>query len=180
LTVSPKKGCAASSSRPPWSTTSKAGAEKPYEPNWNARQCETGIWTGKLQTSGLLWIKKHGKNSTQKDRSEVPQAGEVYLTALDPKLGNEIQKSRPALIIQNDVSNRLTHITIVAPITSTVRFPLNPVHVLLSADQSTGLSVVSVALLNQIRAVANPSPAILARIAAEGRRALLRANPVCS
>ena len=106
-----------------------------------------------MQTSGLLWIKKHGKNSTQKDRSEVPQAGEVYLTALDPKLGNEIQKSRPALIIQNDVSNRLTHITIVAPITSTVRFPLNPVHVLLSADQSTGLSVVSVALLNQIRAV---------------------------
>jgi mRNA interferase MazF len=47
----------------------------------------------------------------------------------------------------------LTEITIVAPITSTVRFPLNPVHVLLSADQSTGLSVVSVALLNQIRAV---------------------------
>ena len=34
-----------------------------------------------------------------------------------------------------------------------MRFPLNPVHVLLSADQSTGLSVVSVALLNQIRAV---------------------------
>ena len=81
-----------------------------------------------------------------------PRRGEIYLTALDPKLGNEIQKSRPALIIQNDVSNRLTHITIVAPITSTVRFPLNPVHVLLSADQSTGLSVVSVALLNQIRA----------------------------
>ena len=52
-----------------------------------------------------------------------------------------------------EFSNRLTHITIVAPITSTVRFPLNPVHVLLSADQSTGLSVVSVALLNQIRAV---------------------------
>jgi len=116
----------------------------------------------------------------RKTEAKFPKRGKVYLTALDPKLGNEIQKSRPALIIQNDVSNRLTHITIVAPITSTVRFPLNPVHVLLSADQSTGLSVVSVALLNQIRAVANPSPAILARIAAEGRRALLRANPVCS
>jgi mRNA interferase MazF len=43
--------------------------------------------------------------------------------------------------------------TIVAPITSTVRFPLNPVHVLLPADSRTGLSVTSVALLNQIRAV---------------------------
>lgn len=40
-----------------------------------------------------------------------------------------------------------------APITSTVRFPLNPVHVLLAASQDTGLSVTSVALLNQIRAV---------------------------
>jgi len=43
--------------------------------------------------------------------------------------------------------------TIVAPITSTVRFPLNPIHVLLAADQSTGLSIVSMAVFNQIRAV---------------------------
>jgi mRNA interferase MazF len=56
-------------------------------------------------------------------------------------------------VIQNDISNRLSEITIVAPITSTVRFPLNPVHVLLAAGQSTGLSLTSVALLNQIRAV---------------------------
>ncbi len=82
-----------------------------------------------------------------------PRRGEIYLTALDPTLGREIQKTRPALIIQNDVSNRLSEITIVAPITSTVRFPLSPVHVLLSADQATGLSVTSVALFNQIRAV---------------------------
>src|SRR5437016_12273248 len=82
-----------------------------------------------------------------------PKRGEIFLTALDPTLGREIQKTRPALIIQNDVSNRLTEMTIVAPITSTVRFPLNPVHVLLPADDSTGLSVVSVAVFNQIRAV---------------------------
>ncbi len=43
--------------------------------------------------------------------------------------------------------------TIVAPITSTVRFPLNPVHVLITADRMTGLSKESVALLSQIRAV---------------------------
>lgn len=56
-------------------------------------------------------------------------------------------------MIQNDVSNRLSGITIVAPITSTVRFPLNPVHVLLAADEHTGLAVTSVALLNQTRAI---------------------------
>src|SRR5437667_5587067 len=82
-----------------------------------------------------------------------PKRVEIYLTALDPTLGREIRKTRPALVIQNDVSNRLTGITIVAPITSTVRFPLNPVHVLLAADVKTGLSVTSVAVFNQIRAV---------------------------
>ena len=86
-------------------------------------------------------------------KAGYPRRGEIYLTALDPTLGREIQKTRPALIIQNDVSNRVSRITIVAPITSTVRLPLNPVHVLLAADQTTGLSVTSVALFNQIRAV---------------------------
>jgi mRNA interferase MazF len=43
--------------------------------------------------------------------------------------------------------------TIVAPISSSVRFPLNPVHVLLPANRATGLDVNSVALLNQIRAI---------------------------
>ena len=41
----------------------------------------------------------------------------------------------------------------VAPITSTVRLPLSPLHVLLPADPSTGLTVASVAVFNQIRAV---------------------------
>jgi mRNA interferase MazF len=87
------------------------------------------------------------------EKTSHPWRGEIYLTALDPTLGREIKKTRPALIIQNDVSNRLSDITIVAPITSTVRFPLNPVHVLLAANAVTGLTLTSVALLNQIRAV---------------------------
>jgi mRNA-degrading endonuclease toxin of MazEF toxin-antitoxin module len=41
----------------------------------------------------------------------------------------------------------------VAPITSTVRLPLSPLHVLLPAGASTGLAVPSVAVFNQIRAV---------------------------
>ena len=86
-------------------------------------------------------------------KSRRPRREEIYLTALDPALGHEIQKTRLALIIQNDVSNRLSQITIVAPVTSTVRFLLNPVRVLLAADWTTGLSVTSVAVLNQIRAV---------------------------
>jgi mRNA-degrading endonuclease toxin of MazEF toxin-antitoxin module len=41
----------------------------------------------------------------------------------------------------------------VAPITSTVRLPLSPLHVLLPADSFTGLAVPSVTVFNQIRAV---------------------------
>jgi mRNA interferase MazF len=93
---------------------------------------------------------RHRRASTQ---GEWPRRGEIYIATLDPTIGREIQKTRRALIIQNDVSNRVTEITIVAPITSTVRFPLNPVHVLIPADANTGLAVTSVALLSQIRAV---------------------------
>jgi mRNA interferase MazF len=87
------------------------------------------------------------------EKASHPRRGEIYLTALDPTLGREIKKTRPALVIQNDTSNRLSDIAIAAPITSTVRSPLNPVHVLLEANPATGLDVTSVALLNQIRAV---------------------------
>jgi len=82
-----------------------------------------------------------------------PKRGEIYLAALDPAVGHEIEKTRPALIIQNDTSNRYSAMTMVAPITSTVRLPLSPLHVLLAAGPSTGLAVASVAVFNQIRAV---------------------------
>jgi mRNA interferase MazF len=93
------------------------------------------------------------RRSKIQPKTSYPRRGEIYLTALDPTLGREIRKTRPALIIQNDISNRLSKVTLVAPITSTVRFPLNPVHVLIAADETTGLSVTSVASFNQIRAV---------------------------
>jgi len=82
-----------------------------------------------------------------------PKRGQIYLAAFDPSVGREIQKTRPALVVQNDVSNRVTEVTIVAPITSKVRLPVNPQHVLIAADSRTGLSVTSVAVFNQVRAV---------------------------
>ena len=41
-----------------------------------------------------------------------PGRGEIYLTALDPTLGCEIHKTRPALIIKNDISNRLNEMSL--------------------------------------------------------------------
>jgi mRNA-degrading endonuclease toxin of MazEF toxin-antitoxin module len=44
-------------------------------------------------------------------------------------------------------------VTLVVPITSRIRLPLSPLHVLLPAGPSTGLPVASVAAFNQIRAL---------------------------
>src|SRR4051794_25681581 len=93
------------------------------------------------------------RHRTRASDAGYPKRGEIYVTTLDPTVGHEIKKTRPVLIIQNNISNRITQTTIVAPITSTVRFPLNPVHAILPANEQTGLTVTSVALLSQIRTV---------------------------
>lgn len=56
-------------------------------------------------------------------------------------------------MIQNDTSNEYGATTLVAPITSTVRFPLSPIHVFLPAGSATGLTVPCVAVFDQIRTV---------------------------
>ena len=81
-----------------------------------------------------------------------PQRGEIYLVNFDPTIGSEIRKTRPALILQNDVSNQYSPITIVAALTSQFTEPLYPTEVLIKVPEG-GLQVDSVALLNQIRSV---------------------------
>ena len=81
-----------------------------------------------------------------------PRRGEVYLVGLDPTVGAEIRKTRPALVIQNDVANRHSPITIVAAITSRVEGRLYPTEVRLREGEG-GLKVQSVVLLNQIRSI---------------------------
>ena len=81
-----------------------------------------------------------------------PRRGEVYLVNFDPTLGAEIQKTRPVLIVQNDVANRHSAITIVAAITSQFDHPLYPTEVLIRPPEG-GLRMDSVGLLNQIRSI---------------------------
>src|SRR5215510_6424485 len=81
-----------------------------------------------------------------------PKRGEVYLVSFDPTLSAEIQKTRPALIVQNDIANRHSPITIVAAITSQFDEPLYPTEVLITPPEG-GLTMPSVVLLNQIRSI---------------------------
>lgn len=50
--------------------------------------------------------------------SEFPKRGEIYWVNLDPTVGSEIQKTRPALVISNNSGNEFSSRVIVAPITS--------------------------------------------------------------
>jgi mRNA interferase MazF len=83
---------------------------------------------------------------------KVVRRGEIYLVSFDPTLGAEIQKTRPALVVQNDIANRYSPITIVAAITSTIDTRPRPTKVLVKALEG-GLNVDSMVLLNQIRSV---------------------------
>ena len=53
-----------------------------------------------------------------------PKRGDIYLVNFDPTLGAEIRKTRPALILQNDIANKYSPVTIVAAISSKYDNPL--------------------------------------------------------
>ncbi len=82
----------------------------------------------------------------------MPKRGEVFLVNFDPTIGSEIKKTRPALILQNDISNEHSPITIVAAITSKFDDKLYPTEVQIDSNEG-GLTQDSVVLLNQIRSI---------------------------
>ena len=78
--------------------------------------------------------------------------GDIVVADLDPTIGSEQGKIRPVLIIQNDISNNFSPITIVAAITSKIYEKEFPTNVFLSKKES-GLNKDSTIMLNQIRSV---------------------------
>jgi mRNA interferase MazF len=89
----------------------------------------------------------------QKQKVADLRRGEIYLCAFDPTVGHEIKKTRPALVIQNDVGNRHSPLTIVAAITSGVSPVPYPVETAIDPVAANGLEVRSSIRLDQIRTV---------------------------
>jgi mRNA interferase MazF len=81
-----------------------------------------------------------------------PKRGEIYLVNFDPTVGSEIAKTRPAVILQNDISNQYSPITIIAAVTSKFDENLYPTEVFVRPPEG-GLTEISVILLNQIRSI---------------------------
>src|SRR3954452_425787 len=50
--------------------------------------------------------------------AEHPRRGEVWWVAFEATLGGEIRKTRPAVIVSNDIANRMLNRGPVVPVTS--------------------------------------------------------------
>lgn len=106
---------------------------------------------------------------SKKLKITYPKRGEIYLVNFDPTVGAEIKKKRPALILQHNIANQYSPITIVAAISSQFDKKLYPTEVFIkklsapshkagkqggpASGGEGGLKVDSVVLLNQIRSI---------------------------
>ncbi len=70
-----------------------------------------------------------------------PKRGEIWLTSFEPSVGTEIRKTRPALILSNNIANRKTSKISVAPLTSNIKKLL--LTVIVRPDKENNLKVPS-------------------------------------
>lgn len=76
--------------------------------------------------------------------------GEVYIADLDPVVGREISKTRPVVVVSNDLNNQFAATVTVLPITSMNLDKIYPFEVLLPKG-SGGLPKDSKVKADQIR-----------------------------
>ena len=80
-------------------------------------------------------------------KGSFPKRGEIFWVNLDPTVGEETKKTRPALVVSNDIGNEMSNMVIVAPITSKVK-NVYPFEVKVFIEEKPGKI-----MLNQCRAV---------------------------
>jgi len=84
------------------------------------------------------------------NRDVFLRRGDIWLVNFNPAQGSEQRGIRPALIVQNDVGNEVSPVTIVTAISSVTK--TYPINVEIKPSES-GLEKDSVVKLNQIRTI---------------------------
>lgn len=80
----------------------------------------------------------------------TPRRGQVWTVSLDPTTGHELRKTRPAIVVTNDVYNTHNWVVIVLPLTSCETAAYDQV---LIQPSEGGLKNPSVTLPDQLRAI---------------------------
>ena len=82
---------------------------------------------------------------------EIPVRGQIWLVNLNPAIGSEIKKTRPALVISNDINNQYAETVTILPI-SDKGAKVYPFEIAVS-EENAGLSKPSKIKCQQIRTV---------------------------
>jgi mRNA interferase MazF len=80
-----------------------------------------------------------------------PKRGEIWYASLEPAVGHEIGKTRPALIMSNDKNNEYSSTVTLIPITGSIE-KIYPFEVFIFKPES-GLPMDSKLKCNQIRTI---------------------------
>lgn len=83
---------------------------------------------------------------------DFPRYGDIYEINLDPVIGAETGKRRPALVVSNDISNEFSQTVTILPITSQPAKKQYPFEVFVPGN-TAGLMAYSRIKANQIRTV---------------------------
>ena len=78
--------------------------------------------------------------------------GDVLDVNLDPSIGREYMKSRPCLVVQSDLLNKYSQVTIVAPITGSENAKGGPTYVPIRQGEA-GLPKDGLIVCHQLRTV---------------------------
>jgi mRNA interferase MazF len=84
--------------------------------------------------------------------TQFPRLGEIFDVSLDPVVGSEIGKRRPALVVSNDVNNQYAQTVTVVPLTGQPSDRNYPFEVLIPRGVA-GLTSDSRAKCNQVRTI---------------------------
>ena len=73
--------------------------------------------------------------------AEFPRRGEVWWVAFEPSIGGAIRKTRPAVIVSNDIANRMLNRVQVIPVTSNVsRLYPSEAYVTVASERSKAMA----------------------------------------